>query len=107
MARTPLDALVTRKVLDRISVCHNDALLDLIDTDRIDHNVPLKNVCAKVSIDLAGEIDQICDLLGISKRAFLEAAFIDAVLKARDIMNSEGLAEAMNEIPSLEVVEPD
>lgn len=95
MPRTALDALITRKSLEFISVCHNEALGDLIADDRLEHNIPLKNVCAKVSVELAEDIDQVCQLLGISKRQFLEAAFLDAVHKAYQIMEFEGVNQAL------------
>lgn len=52
--------------------------------------VPTKNVCAKVSPQLAKRIDDVADLLGISKRRFLEAAFVDAIDRALSIMKEEG-----------------
>lgn len=95
--RSPLDALVTEKALNFISTCRNADLLDLIAEDRLDHNIPLKNVCAKVTPQLADEIDQVVGLLGVSKRRFLEAAYIEAVQRARAIMKAEGVWEAIDE----------
>lgn len=95
--RSILDALVTEKTLSLISTRRNSALLDLIADDQVEHNVPLKNVCAKVSPQLAEQIDEVVGLLGISKRRFLEAAFIEAVSKAQEIMLREGLWEALDD----------
>ncbi len=53
-----------------------------------------KNVCAKVPPRLSDEIDGIVALLGIPKRGFIEAALIDAVNLAKDIMEREGVYEA-------------
>ena len=99
MARSPLDALVTEKTLSRISVARNAQIVDLIASGRIETSepLPLKNVCAKVIPELADEIDEICGLLDISKRAFIEAAFLEAVSKARSIMEAEGLFEKPNQ----------
>ena len=99
MARSPLDALVTEKTLSRISVARNAQIVDLIASGRIETSepLPLKNVCAKVIPELADEIDEICGLLDISKRAFIEAAFLEAVSKARSIMKAEGLFEKLNQ----------
>lgn len=98
--RTPLNALVTEKALHFVSVRRNSDLLDMVaaDPDHEDQfrNV-LKNVCAKVSVDLSNDIDEICNLLSISKRAFLEAAMIEAVSKARMIMDKEGFWDAFRE----------
>ena len=94
--RSPIDALVTDKSLALISTSGNRDFLDLVLDGTIDANLPLKNVCAKVSSELSDEIDKVCDLLNISKRRFLEAAFIEAVQKAHAIMESEGVFQAMN-----------
>lgn len=91
--RTPLDALVTEKALNLISVSRNLAILDLIADDKVEHNVPLKNVCTKVHPVLSDQIDEICGLLSISKRQFLEAAFIEACNKAEAIIEAEGVYE--------------
>jgi len=55
----------------------------------------LKNVCAKVSPQLSDDIDDICGLLSISKRRFLEAAMLEAVSKARYIIQREELDEVL------------
>lgn len=93
--RSPIDALVTEKCLALISVTRNAAFFDLVVDEAVDANIPLKNVCARVSAELSEEIDKICDLLGISKRRFLEAAFVEAVQKAHSIMDAEGLHQAI------------
>lgn len=94
--RSPIDALVTEKSLSLIATSGNRDFLDLVLDGPIDANLPLKNVCAKVSSELSDEIDKVCDLLNISKRQFLEAAFLEALSKAHSIMESEGVHEALN-----------
>lgn len=97
--RAALDALVTKKSLEFMSVhagCSNllDAVADgLIGGEEGAEAFGLKNVCAKVHPDLDAEISKVCDLLGMRKRAFLEAAFIDAVAKAHEIMSAEGVLD--------------
>lgn len=88
--RGHLDSLVTEKTLSLL----NDSSSSELPEDLPD-SLPLKNVCAKVSIELSSEIDGICNFLGISKRRFLEAAFVDAVASAHEIMRREGLLSAM------------
>lgn len=95
MRRSPLDHLVTQKTLESMDT--NGFLLDAIAEDTLVHNVELKNVCAKVHPELAAEIDNICGLLGISKRRFLEAAFVEAINQAKAIMDREGFHEWMAE----------
>lgn len=101
MARTQLDALVTEKALHFVSTQRNADLLDMIGEDKLENAVQLKNVCAKVSAELAAEIDQVAGLLVISKRRFLEAAFVDAIAQAHQIMADEGVFQSMEteEIP--------
>jgi hypothetical protein len=101
--RTPLNALITEKALNFISVRRNSDLVDLIARDQFEHSVPLKNVCAKVLPELSDEIDEVCSLLGISKRRFLEAAMIEAVSKAKGIMEREGVWEAIEDGPGVVV----
>jgi hypothetical protein len=45
----------------------------------------LKNVCAKVTSQLSQQIDDCVQVLGVSKRKFLEAAMIEACRKAEDL----------------------
>lgn len=105
--RSPLDALVTEKALYFISTQANADLLDLVAEDRLDHNVPLKNVCAKVTPQLADQIDEIVAMLGVSKRRFLEAAFIEAVQRAHEIMKAEGVWECLDPREDLESKAPE
>jgi hypothetical protein len=93
--RTFFDRLITLKTLKLMDV--NGGFLDLIADDQLVHNVPLKNVCAKVTPALADEIDRMAVLLGISKRRFLEAAFIEALRQAEEIMEREGWEDYLEE----------
>lgn len=103
--RSPIDALVTEKVLNFISTRRNADLIDLVAEDRLEHNIPLKNVCAKVTPQLSDEIDQVVGLLGVSKRRFLEAAYIEAVQRAHEIMKAEGVFDALDDGLIIEAVE--
>lgn len=87
--RGHLDLLVTEKTLSLI----NDSMGEI--PDDLADSLPLKNVCAKVTPTLSSEIDEVCNFLGVSKRRFLEAAFLDAVASAREIMRREGLLSAL------------
>jgi hypothetical protein len=51
--------------------------------------VQTKNLCAKVTPELAEQVDEVCASLGLSKRRFLEAAFITAVARAHEIMQAD------------------
>ena len=97
MKRTHLESLVTEKALSLVNGCDNGWIIDKLSEENPDQDFPIKNVCAKVSVQLSMEIDSIVQLLGISKRIFLEAAFIDAVSKAKEIIDAEGVFEALHD----------
>jgi hypothetical protein len=91
--RSPLDVLVTYASLKRRV---SGDLMDRITDEALasgDGAEQIKNVCAKVPVQLSDRIDDICTLLGISKRRFLEAAFTEAIKKAEEIMDAEGVEE--------------
>ena len=90
--RSHLDSLVTEKVLGLLNDIRGSS--DLVD--RVESS-DLKNVCAKVSVNLSDEIDRVSGFLGVSKRLFLESAFVDAVEVAQEIMRREGLFEAYSQ----------
>jgi hypothetical protein len=96
MARTEIEALVTEKSLTLIAQSGNRDLIDWIADGRLEGDIPLKNVCAKLTPHLSDEVDSVVGLLGISKRRFLECAIIDAVNKAHQIIRDEGVWEALN-----------
>lgn len=60
---------VTDAVLEHFVAGNEDKLGEL----------QLKNVCAKVSLELADRLDNTCNVLSLSKRRFIEAAIINAL----------------------------
>lgn len=98
-ARTPLDMLITHAALGHM-VAQGDFIQFFSDEDLTSSN-EIKNVCAKVSVQLSDEIDSICGFLDISKRKFLEAAFIEAVNKAKAIISAEGVHDYLAELSEL------
>lgn len=93
--RPPLDMLVTHAALGHMV---EGDFMQLLTDDILaspEFSGQIKNVCAKVSVQLSDEIDSICGFLGISKRKFLEAAFIEAVEKAKAIIDAEGVHERL------------
>ena len=96
--RTALDVLVTHAALGHMV---DGDLMNLLGDEVLsspEFSAQIKNVCAKVSAQLSDEIDSICGFLGISKRKFLEAAFIEAVDKAKAIIDAEGVHDHFAEI---------
>lgn len=92
MSRTQIDSLVTLKSLELVTSTSgiNDGITNLLLDDPQFHALT-KNVCAKFSVELSDRIDNVCGLLGISKRRFMEAAVIDALEKSSQIMEAEGV----------------
>lgn len=94
--RTALDLLVTHAVLGQMvqSGLESKLVDQMLDSEEAASVV--KNVCAKVSVELSDKIDSICGFLGISKRKFIEAAFIEAVAKAHAIIDNEGVHDHLS-----------
>lgn len=53
--------------------------------------LPLRNVCAKLTVELAERLDQTCSNLDISKRQFIERALIEAMDQADAALNACGV----------------
>lgn len=88
--RTKIDALVTEGALRFNSTRRNSDLAEAMmnDPDYADM-LPVKNVCAKLSVQLSDEIDRVVGLLDVSKRLFIEAALVDALNEANRIIGEE------------------
>ena len=50
-----------------------NGVLDSSDT------TPVKNVCAKLSVLLVDKVDDVCETLGMTKRAFIEIALTNSI----------------------------
>lgn len=89
MKRTELEEMLLYKALAFKQTRTGVNLIDYIENGNLtvtEGSLELKNVCAKVSPALAEELDKTCHLLGISKRRFVEAAIIEALNKADEII---------------------
>lgn len=76
---------------------HLSLLLDpLIEAE---HSIvpPVKNVCAKLSVELSDLIDSTSGRLGISKRKFIEIALIQLVEHSLHVMECVGVNEAIDD----------
>lgn len=77
-----LDETIQLQVLKRKAAAAGvgritDALVEQSDQPNI------RQMCAKVSVQLVSDLDEVCGALDISKRAFIESAVADAVAKAQ------------------------
>jgi hypothetical protein len=89
------DELIRYKALHLKYVSDNQGLMDMIALDEVEHNIPMKNVCAMVSQQLFDSLTNTCSLLDISKRTFIEGALIEALNKAEKIIEEEGIFERL------------
>lgn len=61
-----------------------DAVINYVSDD-MDESVQLKNVCAKLTPQLVNDIENVCGILDISKRRFIELAVIDLLANYQEI----------------------
>ena len=77
----------------------SDTILDHLTSngheaaDKIEQKLELKNVCAKVSGQLAERLDNTCNTLSVSKRRFIESAIIYALDEADRIVSEVNMFE--------------
>ena len=86
------DDLVRYKALHLKYISSGSNVMEQI-VEKLNHTVPMKNVCAMVSQELFDDLTSTCALLDISKRIFIEAAIIEALAKTQKIMEAESLDE--------------
>jgi hypothetical protein len=55
----------------------------------------LRQMCAKVSHVMYDDLEQVCNLLDMSKREFIETAVSDALERAHEVINRSGVIEQM------------
>lgn len=90
--RTQFQELILLKALEYKNQFQNMDVIDLPQFQELaEFSTPalFKNVCAKLSNELSSDVDEVCGLLNISKRRFIEAALIEAVNSAHFIMNDD------------------
>lgn len=76
----------------------DDRVVDLILDEDIEQKLPVKNVCAKMHVDLCNRLDDTVSLLQISKRKFIEMAIIDALNKSDLILEETGVTDYLEEL---------
>lgn len=68
----------------------------LLDQMLEQNETPLvRQMCAKVSVELYNELESVCNLLGLSKREFIESAVNEAVTRAHEVMKDYDLWTAI------------
>jgi len=62
-----------------------------------DEPLPLRNVCAKLTVELAERIDNTAAVLGITKRLFIERALIEAMDQVDAMLDQVGAWEGFDD----------
>lgn len=71
-----------------------ESLVDrALDNESTANELRVKNVCAKLTLQLSDRIDNACNILDISKRRFIEAAIIAALDEADRVMEEVNIFE--------------
>lgn len=93
-----LDELIQLQVLKRKSEVGGGSGRSSIKERLLNGEEPhpqLRQMCAKVSIELHNDVENICTVLDLSKREFIEQAVIEAVRRAEEVIERSGGIEAM------------
>jgi len=66
---------------------YGDRGYDLIDYAIAQgEDVPVRNMCAKVHPAMIDRVDHCCEVLGISKRRFIESAVAEAIRQTEELL---------------------
>lgn len=95
---TQFDQYIQYKALDfKFSgTSFPDSFMDAVLEDP-DNKVPIKNVCAKLHVELSNKLDDTVNKLDMSKRKFIELALIQAIGRAEQIMDEVDMTELLRE----------
>jgi len=74
---------------DRQNYDLSEAILSSVGDDVL----PLRNVCAKLTVELSDRIDRTVSVLGVSKRSFIERALIEAMDQVDAMLEEVGAFE--------------
>jgi hypothetical protein len=94
--RTQLAEFLEYKTLNLKFSLMNESLREMILEDS-ESKETVKNVCAKMPIALVNRLEETVNFLECSKRQFIEYAIIDAIEKARLIVDKLDVAEYLTE----------
>lgn len=86
-----LDETLRLKALQLKAVHSGQTLMETLgeralnDPEMVE-SLKLRQLCAQVSQELFAEVEGVCDLLSISKRAFITGALVDALERASAVL---------------------
>ena len=69
-------------------------ILDQLLEESVEHP-SVRQMCAKVSHLVYEDLEQVCSLLDLSKREFIEAAVRDALAKAHEVIDRSGVIDQL------------
>lgn len=100
--RTGFEELILSKALQFKLSTRNSDLVDMLERSGDIPDGMLKNVCAKVTVELSDKLDEVCNLLSISKRRFIESALVEALQQAEKIMHDDvDMLERIENLPPM------
>lgn len=76
---------------------HSGVTADFL-IEHLSGELPLKNLCAKVSPELVDDVEGVAGILNVSKRRFIEMALINAIGQFHEVANEYSIYE--NDQPS-------
>lgn len=78
------ESMGTLSISDIERMVENGSVLRIDDDGKtfpftLEEAIPVRNVCAKLSVDLVDRLDKTLSVLDISKREFIEMALVEAL----------------------------
>lgn len=93
------DEVIQLQVLKLKAVQQGANMGRLIDAAIDQGELPqLRQMCAKVHPEMYDRLEQVTNLLDMSKREFIEGAVADALLRAEDVISRSGALDAQGEL---------
>ncbi len=90
------DTLVRYKALDHLYSLGNRKLLDrFLEDPAMQDQLGTRKIQFDAISETFSDLEEVVGILNMSKREFLEAAVSDALEKAHQIINEEGLTERL------------
>lgn len=83
------DEYLRWKVLSLKASNENEGMLDTLFGDKPSPEIEMhtRNLCAQISPELFGEVENYCGLLNISKRRFVEQAIIELLDQTKAVFD--------------------
>jgi hypothetical protein len=80
----------------------NDELIEYVLENDVSVDLPIKQVCAKLTESLSKDIDRVSSILSLSKRKFIELAIINAISEFDEIAEEYSIYEYYDDLDNKE-----